>query len=120
MGTTCHVLVVDDEPGVLHFVKSGLSLSGFEVTTTTSGEEALQLLQVIKPDVVLLDILMSPPSGFDVLSRMRSFTDIPVIVFTARSDIGELALKEGANSVISKPFKPDALIKKIKETLKSY
>lgn len=68
------VLAVDDEPGVLKLVQVGLTVSGYDVTTTTSGEEALRLVETGKPDVVLLDILMVPMSGFVVLDKIRTFS----------------------------------------------
>ena len=117
MNTKQRVLVVDDEPGVIRFVKINLTLAGFEVVTTTSGEEALPLIESEKPDILLLDILMTPITGFDILVELRTFSQLPVIVFTARNDIGAIAIKEGANGFIAKPFKPDELIKKIQEIL---
>ena len=111
------VLVIDDEPGVIRFVKINLALAGYEVITTLNGEQALQLVQSEKPDIVLLDILMTPMSGFDILEELRTFSQLPVIVFTARNDIGKTAIDEGANGFIAKPFKPDELIKKIQEIL---
>lgn len=113
------VMVVDDEPGVIRFVKINLSLAGYEVISADGGEQALQLLQSEKPDIILLDILMVPVTGFDVLVQLRTFSQIPVIVFTARNDIGKIALAEGANGFIAKPFKPNELLKKIEEILVS-
>jgi len=114
-----HILVVDDEPGVLRFVKTNLSLSGFQVTTSMSGEEALQIAETQNPDIILLDILMTPMTGFDVLMKLREFSMVPVIVFTARNDIANLARREGANDFIAKPFKPEELLRKINELLPS-
>jgi len=111
------VLVVDDEPGVLRFVRVSLSLNDYEVITATSGEEGLELARTAKPDIMLLDVLMVPLSGFEVLERLRKFSKLPVIVFTARSDIADHALKAGADGCISKPFSPQDLARKIKETL---
>jgi DNA-binding response OmpR family regulator len=112
------VLVVDDEPGIRRFVSTSLGLAGFDVTTTGSGEEALKLAETQNPDIILLDILMQPLSGFDVLERLRKFSQVPVIVFTARKEIADLAMKEGANGFIMKPFIPDELVKKIGTSLK--
>ncbi len=111
------VLVVDDEPRILTFINISLSQAGYEVTTTTSGEEALHLVKLEKPDIVLLDILMIPMSGFDVLVELRTFTQVPVIVFTARSDVAEQAMKFGANAFVAKPFKPEEMLNKIEELL---
>jgi DNA-binding response OmpR family regulator len=117
MKTKKRVLVVDDEPGIIQFVKINLALAGYEVITTLRGEQTLELVQSEKPDIVLLDILMTPMTGFDILMELRTFSQLPVIVFAARNDIGNMAIKDGANGFIAKPFKPDALIKKIREIL---
>ncbi len=85
--------------------------------TTTSGAEALELVRTEKPDIMLLDVLMEPLTGFDVLAQLRVFSQIPVIVFTARSDIGSLAISEGANGFIAKPFRLEELNKDIKTAL---
>jgi len=114
------ILVVDDEPGILRFVSTSLGLAGYDVLTTTSGEEALQLARSQRPDIMLLDVLMQPLTGFDVLDRLRTFSKMPVLVFTARKDIAERAIKEGANGYITKPFVPNELVKKIQEVLNRY
>jgi CheY-like chemotaxis protein len=111
------ILVIDDEPGILRFVSVSLSVAGYEVITTTSGEEGLKLAESAAPDLMLLDILMTPLTGFEVLERLRLFSKLPVIVFTTRNEIGDLALKEGANGFIAKPLKPEQLVKIIKDTL---
>ena len=110
-------MVVDDEPGVIRFVKINLALAGYDVITTTSGEEALPLIKSEKPDIVLLDVFMTPITGFDILMDLRTFSQVPVIVFTARNDIGKTAIEEGANAFIAKPFRPEELVKKIREIL---
>jgi len=111
------VLVVDDEPGILHFVRVNLTLAGYDVITTASGQEALELVKSKKPDIMLLDVLMAPMSGFDVLSQLRVFSRMPVIVFTGRDDITSRALRAGADDYLAKPFRPDDLTKKISEIL---
>ena len=111
------VLVVDDEPGILRFVSISLGLAGYDVATTTSGEEALQLARSQPPDIMLLDILMRPLTGFEVLKRLRVFSQMPVIVFTARREIAQTALEQGANGYITKPFAPGELVKIIRATL---
>ena len=111
------VLVVDDEPGVLRFVQMSLGLAGYEVRTTTDAQEALAMVRSEAPDVVLTDIVMAPMDGFQLLDKLRSFSDVPVIVFTAQTIIAELALKTGANDFIAKPFRPGELEKKIAAVL---
>ncbi len=111
--TKKRVLVVDDEPGIGNILRIKLRLAGYEVITTTSGAEAIELVRTNEPDVVLLDILMPDVTGFDVLERVRTFSSVPIIVFTARRDIAERAMKCGANDSIAKPFDPDQLVEKI-------
>ncbi len=117
MPTKQRVLVVDDEPGVLRFVKASLSLAGYEVITTASAEEALKIVAAKKPDLMLLDVLMAPMTGFEILEKLRAFSQVPVIVFTARPDIGNRAIEEGASGFIAKPFRPEELTRKVKEIL---
>lgn len=112
------VLVVDDEEGILHFTRVSLNLLGYDVTTTTSGAEALRLAKSEKYDIMLLDIVMAPLDGLEVLLELRTFSQLPVIVFTARSVIFKEALKLGANDSLAKPFVPQDLVKIIKDVLK--
>ena len=111
------ILVVDDEPGVLRFVQIGLSLAGYAVQTTTDAREALELARSEAPDVVLMDIVMAPMDGFHFLDKLRSFSDVPVIVFTANAIVADLAVKTGASDIIAKPFRPGELEKKIEAVL---
>ena len=111
------VLVVDDEPCILRFASVNLSLEGYDVMTAGNGEDALALARQEKPDIMLLDVLMEPLTGFDVLARLRDFSRMPVIVFTARSDIGNMAIAEGACDFIAKPFKMEEMTSKIKTAL---
>jgi len=111
---TKRVLVVDDEPRILNFVRVSLNLAGYEVLTAADGEEALRLARQHRPDIVLLDIVMEPLSGFEVLERLRVFSpQVPVIVFSARRPVVEQARQCGANDFITKPFKPGELERKI-------
>jgi two-component system response regulator VicR len=111
------VLVVDNEPGILNFVRIKLRLAGYEVITTTSGEEVLKLAEKEKPDIMLVDVLMQPLTGLDVLTRLRTFSQLPVIVFTGNDRVVSMALQEGANDFIAKPFNADILVEKIKSCL---
>ena len=111
------VLVVDDEPKILRLFALNLQMAGYEVVTSGNGEEALRLVETDVPDVVLLDIVMSPLSGFDVMKRLRSFSRVPVIVVTARNFIEEEALKIDADAFLAKPFRSEELIAVVKEVL---
>lgn len=112
------ILVVDDEPRILRFVRLSLHALGFEVLMASGGEEALQMVASEKPDVMVLDVFMPDMDGFEVLQRLRSMENTnrrrtPVIVFSARSSIADRALRLGAADFIGKPFMPDELVGKI-------
>jgi two-component system KDP operon response regulator KdpE len=108
------VLVVDDHPKVLRFIEIDLRLRGFEVITTTSGSEAMELVRSAKPDIVLLDIIMPGMDGFEVLKKLRDFTQLPIIAFSASPGNYQEAIRLGANDFMSKPFQPDEMVGKIK------
>jgi len=112
------VLVVDDQPQVLKFIEIDLKLRGFNVLTTVSGEKALNLVNAMKPDIILLDMVMPGTDGFEVLNKLRAFTDLPVIAFSASPGNQDLAMNAGANDFMHKPFDPDDMAKKIKVLLK--
>jgi two-component system KDP operon response regulator KdpE len=113
------ILVVDDHPKVLRFVEIDLKLRGFKVITTTSGEEALELVKSAKPDIMLLDIIMPGIDGFAVLKELRTFTKLPVIAFSASPGNQDEARRLGANDFMNKPFDPDDMVRKIKALLSS-
>ena len=111
------VLVVDDHPKVLRFIEIDLKIRGFEVITTTSGSQALKLVESAKPDIMLLDIVMPGMDGFEVLKKLREFTQLPVIAFSASPGNYHDALRVGANDFVAKPFQPDEMAGKIKSFL---
>jgi DNA-binding response OmpR family regulator len=111
------VLVVDDDEKILRFISSSLRLAGYDVCTATCGEEALQLLESKKPQIMVLDILMPMMDGFEVLERLRPASKLPVIAISAHASAAEKALSLGANAFLAKPFRPDELQKRIKALL---
>lgn len=117
VNTKKRVLIVDDEPQIGKIIGLKLKLAGYDVASTTSGTEAIDLIRTQKFDVMLLDILMPEVNGFDVLDKVRTFSQIPVIVFTARQDIFEMAKSLGADDFISKSLNPDYLLEKIGSVL---
>ena len=117
MSRRTRVLLVDDQPGVLRFVSIQLSQAGYEVITTTSGEEAVRLVESEEPELVLLDLLMVPVGGFEVLERVRAFSQVPVIILTALGTSVREAKEMGASDLIRKPFEPRALMSKVEQVL---
>ena len=113
------VLVVDDHRQVLKFIEINLKLHGYGVITTTSGEEALAIIEAKQPDIMLLDIIMPGMDGLEVLRRLRSANQLPVIAFSTSIANYDEAMKLGANSFISKPFNVNELEDKIRAVLGS-
>jgi DNA-binding response OmpR family regulator len=111
------ILVVDDHPKLLRFVEIDLKLRGFDVITTTSGEEALELVRSAEPDIMLLDVIMPEMNGLEVLKKLRCFTLLPVIAFSASPGNKEPALEMGANDFVDKPFQPDEMANRIQSLL---
>ena len=108
------VLLVDDEDRIVNFLALKLKVSGYEVLTANDGEKGLELARKADPDIMLLDIIMPGIDGIEVLKRLRKFSDVPVIVLSAKERISENVLALGANAFMSKPFNPDDLVAKIK------
>jgi len=120
------VLVVDDEPYILKILSFKLRLTGMIPYEATGPEEALRAVREVSPDIVLLDIALSPAglSGFDlcrILKENPSTAHIPVVMLTAMSRPSErdLGLRLGARSYITKPFSTKMLIQQIGEALEA-
>jgi two-component system KDP operon response regulator KdpE len=106
------VLIVDDEPRIGKILGLKLRLVGFECISVTTGAEALTVVQTQSPDLMLLDIVMPGMDGFQVLEKLRTFSRLPVIAFSARSENGPRALELGANAFLVKPFDVDDLVRR--------
>jgi DNA-binding response OmpR family regulator len=111
------VLLVDDEPGILRILTIQLKHSDLETISTTSGAEAVELARTKNPDAVLLDVLMPGMSGLEVLQRIREFSKVPVIIFTANPKIIEIANQMGVSDCVAKPYDPDRLVEKIQSVI---
>jgi len=111
------VLLVDDEPVIGRVFGLKLKLTGYDWASTTTGAEAIELVRTQTFDIMILDVLLPDMTGVDVLDRVRAFSQIPVILFSARADIAEVAKRCGADDYIAKPLNPDHLVEKIKALL---
>lgn len=100
------VLVVDDEKLIVKGIRFSLEQEGMEVDCAYDGEEALAAIQAKQYDAVLLDVMLPKLSGFEVCSRVREFSDVPILMITAKSeDIDKImGLEYGADDYITKPF----------------
>jgi len=117
LGFKRHVLIVDDEPDIGKLSGLNLRTAGYDTTLTTSGGEAIELVRTEKFDAMLLDVMMPDVTGMEVIEKVRAFSQVPIIIFTGSLDIFEFAKSTGANDYISKPFKSDHLIQKVKSVL---
>jgi DNA-binding response OmpR family regulator len=111
------VLIVDDEPRIGRIIALKLGLFNYETITVTNGTEALKAVETRNPDVMLLDIVMPYMDGFQVLERLRTFSKLPVIAFSARSENGPKALKIGADDFVAKPFSVDDMVMRVRSLL---
>ena len=102
------VLVVDDEKMIVKGLRFSLQQDGYEVECAYDGEEALGMIRERQYDIVLLDVMLPKLSGFEVLQQVREFSDVPVIMLTARGDDMDkiLGLDYGADDYVTKPFNP--------------
>jgi two-component system KDP operon response regulator KdpE len=114
------VLVVDDEPRMIGFIRMNLELEGHQVVEAHSGLEALEAVRTQLPDVILLDVMMPDIDGFETLRMLREFSSIPVIMLTAKGDENDkvYGLELGADDYVTKPFGPRELSSRIKAVLR--
>ncbi|TVQ06767.1 MAG: response regulator [Balneolaceae bacterium] len=119
------ILVVDDELDLLDLIEYNLRKEGFEVLKAENGRDGIQIAREIKPDLVLLDIMMPQMDGIEVCDRMREdpeLKQIPIIFLTARSDekTEVEGLNKGADDFITKPISTTKLISRIKAVLRRF
>ncbi|RHW41003.1 DNA-binding response regulator [Neobacillus notoginsengisoli] len=114
------ICVVDDEPKILRFVSANLRSIGYEVATAASGEELFDKFDLISPDLILLDIMMPGQDGFEVMENLRKFSNVPVIMLTARSNPKDKVqgLNVGADDYLTKPFSLDELFARVNAVLR--
>lgn len=114
------ILVVDDEPRMIGFIRMNLELEGHQVIEAHSGLEALEAIRTKLPDVVLLDVMMPELDGFETLRMLREFSSIPVIMLTAKGEENDkvYGLELGADDYVTKPFGPRELSSRIRAVLR--
>jgi len=114
------VLVVDDEPPIVRAVAANLRVRGYEVLTAASGEAALAAVETHQPDCVVLDLGLPGVDGLEVLRRLRTWTEIPVVVLTAVDGERDkvTALDLGADDYVTKPFGVAELMARVRAALR--
>ncbi len=116
------ILVADDERNIVQLARMYLAKEGFAVESAANGEEAIDKVHQIKPDLLLLDLMMPGVDGWEVCRRLRRDNDIPIIVLTARDDEVDkvVGLELGADDYVTKPFNPRELVARVKAVLRRY
>jgi two-component system KDP operon response regulator KdpE len=113
-------LVVDDEPQIVRALRTSLHANGYEVEGAATGTEALDLVATWEPDLMILDLGLPDLDGIEVIRRLRGWTELPVIVLSARDERGDKirALDAGADDYVNKPFAMDELLARMRATLR--
>lgn len=122
LGFKKHILIVEDEIGLAEGLQACLNVEGYKTTIAADGRAGLEAARKIKPDLILLDILMPNMNGWDVCKILKTdpkTKEIPIIMCTALRQIGdsEKAFQDGANDYVTKPYDMYRLMDKVKRHL---
>src|ERR1051325_6536432 len=114
------VLVVDDETNLVELVKGYLEREGFVVAAAFDGPTAVDAARTLRPDLVVLDLMLPGFDGLEVCRRLRQFTDAYVLMLTARAEEIDriVGLEVGADDYLTKPFSPRELVARVKAMLR--
>ncbi len=114
------VLVVDDELKITRLLRDYLEQAGFSVLTAADGPAALSLARAEQPDMIVLDLGLPGLDGLDVTRSIRSGSDVPIIILTARADESDriVGLELGADDYLVKPFSPKELVARVRAVLR--
>ncbi|MBM4462752.1 MAG: response regulator [Chloroflexi bacterium] len=113
-------MVVDDDRALLKLARRLLELNGYGVITASDGERALQLLDAEKPSLMILDVRMPGLNGYQVCEQVRKFSNVPVIMLTAKSQPDDVmqGFAAGADDYVTKPFGVNELLARVKAVLR--
>ena len=114
------ILVVEDEPGIARLVQDYLERAGFAVALAANAGEALAQARAQRPALVVLDLGLPDRDGLDVTRDLRRFTDVPIVMLTARGDESDriVGLELGADDYVVKPFSPKELVARVRAVLR--
>jgi DNA-binding response OmpR family regulator len=118
------VLVVDDEPDLIHILEFGLKAAGYQVDVAADGQEGLKKARETRPDIILLDLMLPKLDGYKVCRLLKfdeRYRQIPIIIVSARTQEGDQALAKemGANRFITKPYEFGEILAHIEALLKA-
>lgn len=116
------ILIVDDDPNIRELVGVFLKNEAFEVVEATDGLDALEQLKAVKPDLMVLDVMMPKMDGWELLRDIRTSYDFPVLMLTAKGETAQKikGFQLGTDDYLVKPFEPAELVMRIKALLKRY
>ena len=114
------ILVVDDEPRMIRFIRMNLELEGYQVIEANNGLKALDQVRKHVPDLVVMDVMMPTMDGFEALRLLREISTVPVILLTVKSDEEDRihGLELGADDYVTKPFSPKELVSRVNAVLR--
>ncbi|KXA19167.1 putative alkaline phosphatase synthesis transcriptional regulatory protein PhoP [Gardnerella vaginalis] len=115
------VVVVDDEPSIRELLVASLHFAGFDVETAASGSEAIEVIEQVKPDLIVMDVMLPDIDGFTVTRRIRqNGVKVPVLFLTARDDTQDkiMGLTVGGDDYVTKPFSLEEVVARIRAILR--
>jgi DNA-binding response OmpR family regulator len=120
MGTGKKILVIDDHPQVVELIRMRLESAGYEVEAAYDGHEGLKKAQSLRPDLIILDIMLPKMNGFKVCRLLkfdRRYRDIPIVMLTSRAKVSdkEIGEKTGADEYLFKPYNPQKLLELVRK-----
>jgi two-component system, OmpR family, KDP operon response regulator KdpE len=120
MNNTNHILVIDDEPQIQRAIRTILTEKGFKVSTASRGEEGLTMAATNEPDLIILDLGLPDMDGVEVCSRLREWTECPIIILSVRDSERDkvAALDKGADDYLTKPFGIEELLARVRVGLR--
>jgi len=118
MNSDIKILVVDDDQGPLLFIEDVLSQENYSVLTASGGMEAMKLMDLSEPDLLITDIVMERGEGTELIIELRKKSELPILAISGGNigyggDYLDMALKAGANAILSKPFYRAELLEKV-------
>lgn len=117
-----HILVCDDQPDIVSALKIYLSPEGYQISEAYNGLQALKIIQEEDIHLILLDVMMPEMDGITLTSKVREFSNVPIILLTAKSETQDmvLGLNVGADDYITKPFIPVEVLARVRSQLRRY